>query len=40
MFHYSENLTMAAQNLRLGRGLDTAGLKLIPRMHKNAYFLV
>ena len=25
-FYYSENLNLAAQNLRLGRGLDIAGL--------------
>jgi len=27
-FYYSENLNWAAQNLRLGRGLDTADLNL------------
>jgi len=26
IFDYSENLNWAAQNLRLGRGLDKAGL--------------
>jgi len=26
-FHYSENLNWAAQNLRLSRGLDVAGLE-------------
>jgi len=30
-FYYSENLNWAAQNLRLGRGLATAGLDFAAR---------